>query len=77
MKLSNQLTPREHEVLSLVAQGKRNSQIGQSLCIAEHTVETHLKNIFRKLQVASRTEASQHFWVAQANISKEVNGFPG
>jgi two-component system, NarL family, nitrate/nitrite response regulator NarP len=69
MKQCTQLTPREHEVLSLVAQ--RNSQIARNLCIAEHTVEAHLKNIFRKLQIASRTAASQHYCLAQDKMSKK------
>lgn len=51
------LTPREREVLSWCAQGKSAWVIGQILHIAEHSVEWHLKNIFRKLDVDSRITA--------------------
>lgn len=56
------LTSREQEILALIAQGKRNQQIADTLGIARYTVETHLKNIFRKLKVQSRTEAAQRYW---------------
>jgi DNA-binding CsgD family transcriptional regulator len=56
------LTRREQEILTLIAQGKRNQQIADALGIARYTVETHLKNIFRKLRVQSRTEAAQRYW---------------
>lgn len=52
-----ELHPRELEVLDLVAQGKGNKEIGTRLSISERTVQTHLVNIFQKLQVNSRTEA--------------------
>ena len=52
------LTPRELEVLRLVAAGKSNRQIAETLVISEHTVRRHLQNIFAKLRVGSRTEAS-------------------
>lgn len=51
------LTPREREVLSWCAQGKSAWVIGQILNIAEHSVEWHLKNIFRKLNVDNRIGA--------------------
>ena len=51
------LTVRELEVLRLVVQGTRNSEIGQSLSIAVKTVETHLTSIYGKLGVQSRAEA--------------------
>jgi DNA-binding CsgD family transcriptional regulator len=53
-----QLTPREHEVLELVAVGAANKQIALSLGMTEHTVKFHLAGIFRKLGVANRTEAA-------------------
>lgn len=56
------LTGREQEILALIAQGKRNQQIADALGIARYTVETHLKNIFRKLRVQSRTEAAHRYW---------------
>jgi DNA-binding NarL/FixJ family response regulator len=53
----DQLTPREVEVLSLVARGLSNADIGRSLFIAEATVKTHLLRLFAKLGVNDRTAA--------------------
>lgn len=62
----NPLTERQMEVLQLVAQGATNKEIGHDLDISEHTVRKHLQNIFEKLEVGSRTEATtlayQHGW---------------
>ncbi len=55
------LTGREHEVLVLLAQGKQNKEIACCLNVTEHTVEYHLKNVYRKLQVANRIEAALKF----------------
>jgi ATP/maltotriose-dependent transcriptional regulator MalT len=52
------LTARELEVLRLVAAGESNRAIASALVISEHTVARHLQNIFRKLDVSSRTAAS-------------------
>ena len=57
MAQTNELSKREKEVVELLLQGKSNKQIALTLGIAEHTVEFHLKNIYTKLQVGSRTEA--------------------
>ncbi len=51
------LTGRELDVLSLLAQGKSNKDIGRNLFIGETTVKSHLRSIFTKLNVLSRTEA--------------------
>jgi DNA-binding NarL/FixJ family response regulator len=51
------LTPRELGVLSLLVQGQSNKLMCRQLDIAESTVKTHLEAIFRKLGVASRTQA--------------------
>lgn len=51
------LTPRELEVLQLLAQGKSNIDIARALYISDRTVQAHLTNIFAKLQVSSRLEA--------------------
>jgi DNA-binding NarL/FixJ family response regulator len=52
-----ELTPREREVLELIAEGKSNSAIAARLGLAANTVSNHISNIFAKLQVASRAEA--------------------
>jgi DNA-binding NarL/FixJ family response regulator len=54
---SEPLTTRELEVLHLVVQGSRNSDIGHRLSISVKTVETHLTSIYGKLGVQSRAEA--------------------
>jgi DNA-binding NarL/FixJ family response regulator len=51
------LSAREVEVLSLVAAGKRNREIGEQLCIAKETVKVHLKHIYEKMGAKDRTEA--------------------
>ncbi|MBC7808081.1 MAG: response regulator transcription factor [Akkermansiaceae bacterium] len=53
----NELTPRETEVLGLIATGKTNHQIGTELFITEGTVKTHVNNILTKLNARDRTEA--------------------
>lgn len=56
--ISNEaLTGRELDVLSLLARGKSNKEIGSNLYISETTVKSHLRSIFTKLNVLSRTEA--------------------
>jgi DNA-binding NarL/FixJ family response regulator len=52
-----ELTPRELDVLRLLALGKPNKLIGAALSISEVTVKSHMQAIFRKLNVLSRTEA--------------------
>jgi two-component system NarL family response regulator len=54
---SESLTGRELEVLALLAHGKSNKEIATTLSISETTVKAHLRSIFAKLNVLSRTEA--------------------
>ena len=54
---STQLRARDIEVLSLVAQGFTNRQIGSRLGLAENTIRNYLREIHRRLGVSSRTEA--------------------
>ena len=54
---SEPMTDREAEVLQLLAAGRSNKEIGANLYISETTVKGHLRNIFTKLNVSSRTEA--------------------
>jgi two-component system NarL family response regulator len=51
------LTGREIDVLKLLARGRSNKEIGTDLFISETTVKTHVRSIFSKLNVMSRTEA--------------------
>ena len=53
------LTRRELEILQLVAEGYSNSQLAKMLWVTEQTVKFHLSNIYRKLDVVHRTEASR------------------
>jgi non-specific serine/threonine protein kinase len=60
------LTPREHDVLKLVAQGLSNRDIAQRLVLSEHTVHRHLANILRKLGLSSRAAAAA--WGVRAGL---------
>jgi ATP/maltotriose-dependent transcriptional regulator MalT len=51
------LTPKEHQVLTLMAHGQSNKEIARSLTVAPETIKTHLKNIFSKLSVDRRIQA--------------------
>ena len=51
------LTPRQNELLRLLAAGHTNIQIARQLGISEGTVRTHLENIYERLNVSSRTAA--------------------
>jgi DNA-binding NarL/FixJ family response regulator len=51
------LTPREMEVLQMIAEGMSNKTIARRLHLSEHTIKFHISSIFSKLQVSSRTEA--------------------
>jgi DNA-binding NarL/FixJ family response regulator len=52
------LTAREKEILDLVAKGTSNKDIAEKLVVKEVTVKTHLNNIFKKLNVTNRTQAT-------------------
>lgn len=68
----NVLTPREVEVLQLVAPGLSNREIGQRLHISDKTVRNHLSSIFEKLGVDDRIQAAlyayQRGWVTEAPL---------
>lgn len=51
------LTPKEKEVLALVAKGASNQEIADKMFVRDVTVKTHLNSIFKKLKVANRTQA--------------------
>lgn len=54
------LSPREGEVLQLVAQGATNKEISESLFISENTVKAHLRSIMEKLHLANRSQAAAY-----------------
>jgi DNA-binding CsgD family transcriptional regulator len=60
------LTPRELDVLKLIAQGSSNSDIARRLFLSEHTVHRHLANILRKLGLSSRAAAAA--WGVRAGL---------
>jgi LuxR family transcriptional regulator of csgAB operon len=62
-----ELTDRERQILWHIDMASTNAQIAFSLSISEHTVKTHIYNIFRKISVRNRTQASN--WV-KANLRK-------
>jgi DNA-binding NarL/FixJ family response regulator len=55
-KLLDLLTPREKEVLSLLARGYNNNEIAACLHISKHTVKNHVSNIYHKLEMDDRTQ---------------------
>lgn len=61
------LTKRETEILQLIAEGKTYTQISEDLFISKETAKTHIKNIYSKLQVNSKSEA-----IAKANLEKLI-----
>ncbi len=63
-----ELTPREEEVLSLVAEGLANKQIARRLGISERTVKAHLTSVFQTIGVADRTQAA--LW-AKDNLDRQ------
>jgi DNA-binding NarL/FixJ family response regulator len=70
------LTPRELEILAMVAGGAANGRIAKSLWVTEQTVKYHLSNIYRKLGVANRTQASHyahvHGYLGHASPARRV-----
>jgi len=74
------LTERELEVLRLVATGASNQQIARQLFISVNTVKVHLRNIFAKLDVQSRTEATlcaiREGWIEGVELAEEAQAQP-
>ena len=64
--LSEPLTPRELEVLRLLAQGQTNRQVSQKLVVSAATVKVHVEHILRKLAASDRTQAA--VWASEAGL---------
>jgi DNA-binding NarL/FixJ family response regulator len=62
----NQLTEREREVLTLIADGRSNREIARALVLSEKTVKTHVSNILMKLDLADRTQAA--LWAVRTGV---------
>lgn len=73
----HQLTAREIEVLSLLCEGLKNSEIAERLCRSVRTVDHHLTAVFTKLGVASRTEAVTKWASQNGNLGKPTVGPSG
>ena len=63
MKARKILTQREIEILSLVAVGCKNDEIADKLCLSPHTIKTHLYNLYKKINVTNRLQAT--LWAAK------------
>lgn len=76
----NPLSKREQEILTLVARGLSNQEIAKELVISQNTVKVHLRNIFAKLEAASRTDAvvkaAQAGWVEVGGLDEQVGASP-
>jgi DNA-binding NarL/FixJ family response regulator len=70
--LASPLSPRERQVLRLVARGMANKQIGRALGITERTVKVHLGNAFRRIGVSDRTSAA--LWAREHLPSEDSDG---
>jgi DNA-binding NarL/FixJ family response regulator len=82
--MNSNLTPREWEVLTLIAQGHSDKEVASALCISKETAKSHVKSIYKKLQVSTRRAAAVLYFkhvrgeAAPSNKSyKEVIAFGG
>jgi DNA-binding CsgD family transcriptional regulator len=67
------LTDAEHRIATLIAQGQTNRQVAAAMFITENTVQTHMRHIFQKLGVRSRTELAAHFLTSPAGTATATN----
>lgn len=64
------LTPREVEVLALIATGMTNAEIAQHLFISPHTVKNHVTNIYKKVKVEDRTQIA--LWAIASGLAADI-----
>jgi DNA-binding NarL/FixJ family response regulator len=69
---TEQLSPREMEILALVAQGRANKEVGSELHISSGTVRIHLSHIYEKLHVRCRTEAAAKYFSSQPSGRRDM-----
>jgi DNA-binding NarL/FixJ family response regulator len=69
---TGQLSPREMEILGLVAQGRANKEIASQLNISSGTVRIHLSHIYEKLHVRCRTEAAAKYYLSQTSGHRDL-----
>ena len=67
---SRVLTPRERDVLAIISQGFSNKRIARTLAISPETVKTHVKRIFLKLAVNTRSRGGISSWIAWATRAR-------
>jgi DNA-binding NarL/FixJ family response regulator len=67
-EVEDSLTPREHEVLRLVGEGKRNPEIARELFISENTVKTHISSLMRKLEIEDRLQLALYAARSKAGV---------
>jgi DNA-binding NarL/FixJ family response regulator len=65
------LTPREHDVLAEIAQGKSNAAVAESLHLSRRAVEKHINNVFMKLELGNPDEVSRRVKAALAFLADE------
>lgn len=73
-RLGDTLTPREREVLALLAQGSSNRQIALTLVVSERTARTHVSSILSKLGLVSRTQAA--LWAIRDGLAPGLGQVP-
>ncbi len=69
---TDKLSPREMEILALVAKGRSNKEVSSELKISEGTVRIHLAHIYEKLHVRCRTEAAAKYFQSQPGGARTV-----
>jgi len=74
---AGRMTPREREVIDLIAEGASNKRISRELGISVHTVKSHMRNILEKLSLHSRLEVAAYVHRATGDVADEEAGDVG
>src|SRR5436305_8105156 len=70
MRALDGLTPREGQVLEMIARGLTNGQVAKELDVSVHAVKFHLSSVYRKLEVGNRTEAAVAFQTHELELER-------